>query len=100
VEVTLWTSLSWSPIVIMISSKNVTSQAKYLVISSFFSKCPSAGLGKSWAYCMNATRGQSIELLDHVWPCGANCWLDNDGLLCLWSEILQNHDHCNLQHVI
>lgn len=81
------TSLNWSPIVITISSKNVTSQVKYLVIRSFFSRCPSTGLGKSWAYCTNATQGQSIELLDHVWPCGVSCWLDNDGLLCfmIWN---------------
>jgi hypothetical protein len=32
--------------------------------------------------------GWSGELMDHVWPCKMSYWLDNDGLSCLWLEIL------------
>jgi hypothetical protein len=49
---------------------------------------------------MNAIRGESEKLLDHVWPCHICCCLDNDGLPCLWSNLLQSHGHCNLQHAI
>jgi hypothetical protein len=59
--------------IVMISSKNVISHAKYLVRRSFFSRCLLAGLERSWGCCTNVAWRQSKELLDHLWPCEVNC---------------------------